>query len=353
MTNEEILLFIIYIAAGIVVGIFVNRLLIPFLRKLAKRSKIKSDDLIVATVAVWILPWFVALGLFIGLQQVEMPTKYYDWIQRGLVIFYLFSATVILATILSGMVKIKSGSDDSILPSSSIISKIAKVAIYIFGFIFILQSQGVSVTGMLTALGVGGLAVALALQNTLANLFAGLQIISSGKFNPGDFVQLNSGEDGNILDISWRSTTIQAANNHIIVVPNSKMADMIIHNFTLPDPEFTFIVPFGVSYDSDLVHVEKVTLEVIKETIDELDGGVKDWEPFIRYYQFGDSSIDIKAFFRLKQYTDQFIIRHEFIKKLHQRFNAEGINIPFPIRTLIMQKEEGDGKEDQQRISGN
>ena len=135
----------------------------------------------------WVIPWFVVLGVLIAIQQVEIPSKYYLLAQRGILIFYLFSATVILAGILSGMVRIRSGSNNSILPSSSIISKITKVAIYIFGFILILQSQGVSVTGMLTALGVGGLAVALALQNTLANLFAGLQIISSGKFNPGDF----------------------------------------------------------------------------------------------------------------------------------------------------------------------
>ncbi|MGB4844342.1 MAG: mechanosensitive ion channel family protein, partial [Ferruginibacter sp.] len=168
--------------------------------------------------------------------------------------------------------------------------------------------------------------------------FAGLQIIASGKINHGNFVRLSSGEDGFIEDITWRSTTIRAMSDHLIIVPNSKLADMIVTNYYLPQTELSFIVEVGVSYDSNLDHVETVTKEVIKETLNDMEGGVKEFEPIIRFYSFADSSINLKAILRVNDYSAQFAVKSEFIKRLHERYNKEGINIPFPIRTVMMQK---------------
>ena len=334
MTEKEILELTLYIIGGFITGYIIYKLVIPIITRLAAKTSIKSDDLIIYTISKWIIPWFVALGLFLGLRRIEMETQYHNWIQNGVMIFFIFSFTLITARIISGMVRIKSSYSDTIIPSSSIIGNIVRIIIYVIGLLIILQSQGISITPMLTALGVGGLAVALALQPTLSNLFAGLQMIASGKLNPGDFVKLSSGEDGFIEDITWRSTTIKGESDHIIIVPNSRMADMIVTNYYLPGRELSFLIEIGVAYDSDLDHVEKVTKEVIKETLQQVDGGVKDFEPVIRLYAFGESRINLRAILRVTEYSYQFPVRHEFIKRLHERYRKEGIDIPFPTRTV-------------------
>ncbi len=340
MNENDILQLCIYTVSGFMLGLFIYKIVLPLVSRLAAKTTIKSDDLILKTISKWIIPWFLALGLFLGLKRLELDSQFYYWLENGLMIFYILSATLILAKVVSGMIKIKASGTDAVIPSSSIISNIVIIIIYCIGLLIILQSQGISITPVLTALGVGGLAVALALQPTLSNLFAGLQIISSGNFNRGDFVKLASGEDGFIEDITWRSTTIKAMSDHIIIVPNSKMADMIVKNYNLPVMQMSFVVEVGVSYDSDLDHVEKITKQVIQETLQVEEGGVKDAEPIIRFYAFGENSIKMKAILTADNYAAQFALKSEFIKKLLVKYNQEGINIPLVTNPFTKKVEE-------------
>lgn len=339
MSQNDILQLSIYIVSGLSIGLLLHKVIMPLIARLAAKTSIKSDDLIIKTIRKWVIPWFLALGLYLGLKQLNLESRFYFWIENGLMIFYIFSGTMIIARVVSGMIKIKAGGSDAVIPSSSIVSNIVIIIIYCIGLLIILQSQGISITPVLTALGVGGLAVALALQPTLSNLFAGLQIISSGNFNRGDFVKLASGEDGFIEDITWRSTTIKALSDHIIIVPNSRLADMIVTNYNLPQTELSFSIEVSVSYDSDLNHVENITKEVIKETLNEMEGGVKEFEPAVLFYAFGDSRTNLKAILRVTDYAAQFEVKSKFIKKLHERYNKEGINIPNPVRTVVLKKE--------------
>ena len=339
MTQHDILLLAAYIASGFLIGLFLHKVIMPLFAKLAAKTSLKSDDLIIKTIRTWVIPWFIALGLYLGLKELNLESRFYFWIENGLMIFYIFSGTMILAKVVSGLIRIKAAGSDAIIPSSSIVSNIIVIIIYCIGLLIILQSQGISITPVLTALGVGGLAVALALQPTLSNLFAGLQIISSGNFNRGDFIKLSSGEDGFIEDITWRSTTIRAASDHIIIVPNSKLADMTVMNYHLPQQEITFAVEVGIAYESDLSKVEKITKEVIREILIESVDGVKEFEPEISFTAFAESSIRLKAFLRVNNYSAQFQVRSAFLKKLHDRYNTEGISIPYPVRTVLMKAE--------------
>lgn len=340
MSRQEILQLTIYIVSGFAAGFLLHKVIMPLFARLAARTALKSDDLIIKSIRRWVIPWCIALGLFLGLKQLELENQVNYWIENGLMIFYIISGTLILAKVVSGMIKIKAAGSDAVIPSSSIISNIVIIIIYCIGLLIILQSQGMSITPALTALGVGGLAVALALQPTLSNLFAGLQLISSGNFNRGDFVKLGSGEDGVIEDITWRSTTIRAMSEHMIIVPNSKLADMIVTNYTLLNSEWSFVVELGVGYDSDLAHVEKITKEVIRETLQEVEGAVKDAESVVRFSGFGESSIRMKAALNVKDYQSQFSVKSEFIKRLQVRFSQEGINIPFPTRTVLRKSDD-------------
>jgi small-conductance mechanosensitive channel len=249
--------------------------------------------------------------------------------------------TIVASRIAVGFVSLYMDKRKDVSPSASIFRNLTKALVFMIGLLIILQSLGVSITPILTALGVGGLAVALALQDTLSNLFSGLHIIAARQVRPGDYVQLESGEEGYLTDITWRNTTIRALPNNRIIVPNSKLASAIITNFHLPEKEMAVLVQVGVSYDSDLEKVEKVTMDVGKEIMKEVAGGVAEFEPFVRYHTFADFSIRFTVMLRAKEFVDQYLIKHEFVKRLHQRYRDEGITIPFPIRTIYWEGKGG------------
>ena len=220
--------------------------------------------------------------------------------------------------------------------TASILGIIVRVVILAVGALVVLHDLGISIAPMITALGVGGLAVALALQDTLSNLFAGLQLIASRQVNVGDYAKLDSGEEGYLTDITWRNTTIRALPNHMIVVPNAKLAAAIVQNHQLPDPEVAVLVQVGVSYESDLDHVEQVTIHTARKVLRRLQPRLKDFDPFIRYHTFAESSIGLSVILRAAEFTERFELMHEFIKALHRAYRDEGIVIPYPIRTLQM-----------------
>jgi small-conductance mechanosensitive channel len=351
MTTEQKIKILSVLAGSLVIGWLVKKFIFPLLYKFTGKTKWKGDDLVIDSISRWVIFWFFLGACLYTLPYVPIILKEifssldrnFDFTEKDyqlgrdmIAAAFIFSLTMVLARIAKGLLQIRSGRDDSVIPTTSILGNIAKILVYCLGFILILQTFGVAITPLLTALGVGGLAVALALQPTLSNLFSGLQIIASGKINIGDFVQLEGGQKGFIRDITWRNTTIETAQNNVIIVPNSKMADSIIENFFLTDRQITFNVAVGVGYESDLEKVERVSVQVAKEVLQKYEGGIRDFEPFVRFYNFGDSSIDLKIFLRVKEYADQFLITSEFIKELHKRYNQENINIPFPIRTVYM-----------------
>lgn len=341
MDKQDLLQTGIYIGSGLALGILLRFGLIPVLMKLASRTKWKSDDIIVRNIKGWIISWCVITAAIIVLPTINISVELSKTLLDIFIVLLIFSFTFVIARIIGQYITIRTSEKGAILPSASIISNLVKIIIYIIGLLFLLQSLGISITPLLTALGVGGLAVALALQQTLTNLFAGVQIITSGKIKPDDYVQLDTGEEGYVQDVSWRSTTIKALPNHIIIVPNSKMANAIVKNYTLPETELSTLINVGVAYNSDLEKVERVTIEVAKEVLTQVQGGVREFEPFIRYNSFHDSSIGFTVILRVWQFTDQFLIKHEFVKRLQKRYKQENIEIPFPIRTVHLKQEEG------------
>jgi len=174
------------------------------------------------------------------------------------------------------------------------------------------------------------------LQDTLSNLFAGIQIIASKKFKPGDYVRLDSGGEGYITDINWGNTAIRTLPNTVVIVPNNKISTTVITNLSRPVEEMSVIVPIGVSYTSDLAKVERVTIEVASSVLEEVPGGNREFRPLVRFTALSEYSVNFNVILSVRHYTDQYLIIHEFIKRLFVRFEAEGIEIPFPTRTLYL-----------------
>ncbi|MGC1248138.1 MAG: mechanosensitive ion channel family protein, partial [Spirulinaceae cyanobacterium] len=217
---------------------------------------------------------------------------------------------------------------------TSLTSNLVRIIIFGFTTLVVLQNLGIDITTIITTLGIGGLEVALALQDTLSNLFAGFYITLSGQVRTGDYIKLETSQEGYVIDISWRNTTVKELPDNLVIIPNAKLASAIFTNYHLPAKNITLTFSLGVSYESDLEKVERVTIEVAKEVMAEVCQIKTDFEPFILYETFNDFSIDFTVFLRVNEFLEKRTARHEFIKRLHRRYDEEGINIPFPIRDI-------------------
>lgn len=330
----QLLYWTLFTIAGYALGLTLKRFVFPRLKKVTKMTAVILDDAVVLGLYRVLIPSLTLIGFTIGYFVTDIFADQRVFITKGVVVSFIALITWAAVVIIDEVAYWQMTKIGKVIPKSSILLNLINVVITLIGFLFILQYLGISILPALTALGVGGLAVALALQDTLSNLFAGLQLIASKKIKVGDYIIISADEEGVLEDVSWRNSTIRTMSNHLIIIPNSTLASSIVKNFELPNLENSILVPVGVAYDSDLEHVEKVTIEVATKIQETVDNAVRDHKPFTRYNLFADSSINFNVILRGTGFPSQFLIRHEFIKALHKRYEKEGIEIPFPIRTL-------------------
>ena len=274
-------------------------------------------------------------GIFLALRSLPLLILFSADINSAFTVIFSFYAAYFASKIVGMAIewyaeevahRTKTSADDQFLP---IIKRVAYGVIFGIVIIVMLNQLGIRVETLIATLGIGGLAVALALQPTLANFFSGMQMVLDRPLRIGDYVELDSGKKGTVVDIGWRSTKIRTYMNNIVAIPNSKLSDSMIINYNTPTAEIGFSVECGVAYDSDLEKVEKVCLEVAREVLNRYEG-VKGFEPLFRYREFGASSINFKVIMRTKTLGDSYLATHEFIKALKHRFDDEGIEISFP-----------------------
>lgn len=343
LNSEGFSLYIIpisLIVGSLAIGILIEKIVISRLKKLTEKTTWEGDDVIVMAIDKIIIVWVVIAGFYAAVLEAPIPGANLEPVLKILLIGFVLSIAVFLSKLFVGFVKVYQHKSEGALPATSIFANLIRSLVYLLAFLVILQSFGVSITPLLTALGVGGLAVALALQETLSNLFAGIQLIASKKFILGDYIELDQSLNGYIQDISWRNTTIRTLGNNLIIIPNSKIAQATVTNYSRPEKEMSVLVDIGVAYGSDLEKVERVTIEVANQVLDNVEGGKADFDPFLRFHTFADSSVNFTVILRVLEYVNQYLVKHEFVKALHKRFHEEGIAIPFPQRTVHMKKEE-------------
>jgi small-conductance mechanosensitive channel len=335
LTTHEGLVAGTALGVGIMAGLLL-RMVLGWLGKHAERTQSNSDNILVDGLRIF-APWATLIGgVWTAAAALPLEAATDDRVNRLLVAALVFPATLAAARMLADLVRSVTLSRSGVAGSASIFVNIVRIVVLAVGLLVMLQTLGVSVAPLLTALGVGGLAVALALQDTLANLFAGVHILASKKVQPGDYIQLSSGEQGYVVDINWRNTIVRQLPDNLVIVPNAQLASAIVTNYYRPAQQMSVLVEVGVGYGSDLSEVERVTCDVAKAVMTDVDGGVPEHEPFIRFHTFGDSSINFSVILRAHEFTDQYLIKHEFIKRLHHRYQQEGIEIPFPITTVVL-----------------
>jgi small-conductance mechanosensitive channel len=337
MNQEAIVRWSVSIGVGLavwLVGWGLGRGLARRLTRLLHRMPTEIDELLLEAVRPQIRVWSALLGIEIGAQQAPLADSARPIIGQAVGALFILSLTLAISAFLVGFVRRKSARIPEALPASTLTQNLIRVVVIGLGLLVIAGQLGVAITPIVTALGVGSLAVALALQPTLANFFAGVHVTLARKIRVGDFIELEGGGQGYVADIGWRSTQIRELPNNLIIVPNARLAEIVVKNYSLPEGEQAALVQIGVGYASDLQAVERVTAEVAAETLREVPGGVPSFEPLVRFHTFGDSSVNGTVVLRVREFVDRYLVTHEFIKRLHRRYADEGIEIPFPQRVV-------------------
>lgn len=335
---EPLMLPACILLAALTIGLIINRHLNQRLNHHLQGEEVTWTYIFLNAIRGVPISLSLIIGLYwsINLIDIIQPlAKLFSYILFAVIIL---SITRVISRTVSGFVEMQI-SRSSNLPKTTLLSTIITVVIYAMGTLVILQYCGISIAPILTALGIGGMAIALSLQETLANFFAGLHLILSKQLRIGDYISLTTGEAGRVTDITWRFTTIiPAGDGNMVVIPNQKLAAANITNFSMPRHDIVIKLPIGVAYDSDLEQVERVTLEVAATVMEEVDSAI-DIPPAVRFHTFGESSINFNVLLHSSNFDHQFLLKHEFIKALTKRYREEGIEIPYPIRTIVQEKE--------------
>ena len=313
---------------------FLKRLLFSKIRNIAEKTPFQWDIILIDTARFPLSLLILGSGIYILQLLLPLERKFE---QAALIVFQgsvIISAILFLDQLIKELGKFYAKRTELSFVSQGVLQGLIRGLIVGLGLLIFLDMIGISITPVLASLGIGSLAVGLALQDTLSNFFAGIYITIDKPVRVGDFVKLESGEEGYVIEIGWRATRIQMLPDNILIVPNQKLISSIVTNYYLPSQEGAVVVPIGVHYDSDLKKVERVTLDVAGYIMKTVKGGVPEFEPVVRFHTFAESSINFNVVLRAKEFRDQNLIKHEFVKALHERYKKEEIIIPYPIRTL-------------------
>lgn len=294
----------------------------------------RFSEKVVRKLKLPISTYVVLIGLYFGSRQLPALIDYTTHIDSTFFVLSAFFIAFITSRLASAFIHYHIDSSDKHRTTPRILDLIISIIIFTAAIVTILQYFNVQITAIIATLGIGGLAIGLALQGTLANLFAGIHLITTEPIRVGDFIELENGLRGYVIDIDWRETTIRQIENTFVIIPNNKLAESIIINNSMPEEELGCRVSCGVDYTSDLDHVERICVEVATRAQAEVEGAIRDHKPFVRFQEFGDNNINFQVFLRVENFLARWRMTHEFMKMLKKRFDEEGIEISWPIRKI-------------------
>ncbi len=321
-------------------GMILRRFVFSALRNWSGRTGSKLGELVDGTLKGPAVLWALILALHVATASSELPQRYQLWIRPTLEVLWLWSLISGTSRFTARAIRIYGERVAGAQSVTTLTEKLAQTVIVIIGLIWMLKVVfDLNLTPILTTLGVGGLAVALALQDTLSNLFAGFYVSISGLVRIGDYIKLNTGEEGYVTDINWRCTTMRTVAYNLVVVPNNKLGQAIYTNYFLPEPRMVMSVSFSVGYDSDIDRVEALLLDEAKAAVGKVPGLLAEPEPNIRFNPGpGDWSLVFQVNFNVAKYSDQFLAQSELRKLLFKRLQREKISLPFPTYSVQMEQ---------------
>lgn len=326
------------VAAELVLGLFLGLLarflVIPLLARAAAKNDWPYDDLVVARVRRHVLVWAIFGSLYGAFEDMPWRPRSIAWGERITATVLALSVTMALIAIVSAIVDRAQNSHGG---GTTLVKYIINALIFIGGVGAALGFFEVSIFPALTALGVGGLAVALAFQDTLANVFAGVNLTAARQIRVGDYVSVDPHTEGFVIDIGWRMTTLRALENNLIFIPNKRLGEATMTNFSRPDPSMWIELRFRVALASDPARVEAVVADEITAARAEL-GGLREDAPLARLREIGPSALEYSFWVAIGNFVDRFALRHKLLTRVLLRLRSEGLEPPLPRQVVELRR---------------
>lgn len=320
-------------------GWALRRLVLSALTAWTRRNRSRPGVILTEAVKAPFLIWTAILALHVALQSSELPARFTAWSAKTLLVLWIVSLTLLSMRLAGDLVRHYGDRVPGALPVTTLTENLAQLAVLLLGIALLLEGFGVQITPLLTALGVGGLAVALAMQDTLSNLFAGFYMAVAGQIRLGDYIKLASGEEGYVSDIAWRSTTILASSNNLVIIPNAKLSQTIVTNYNLPNKRIAAGFQVNVAFESDYEQVERILLEVVTEGARQIQGMVADAAPSVLLDPgFGDFWLGFSLNYQVAEFSYLGSVRAALRKRILKRFREEGIRLPYPARKVYFDR---------------
>jgi small-conductance mechanosensitive channel len=289
------------------------------------------------------LLWVLVLGLWAALEVSDLPRRFAHPLGLALQASVIVSVTLTAAALLSALIRRSAERQALGAAVTGLGQAVTRVVVLLIGALVLLSSLGIQVTPILTALGVGGLAVALALQDTLSNLFAGLHILADRPIRVGDYVKVADNVEGFVVDIGWRSTRLRTLANNTIVIPNKRVAESIVTNYDMPEAFTGVSVKVIVDYSVDADRVEQVLTDEAARATREVPGMRSESAPVVRLIPgFGEIGLEFTVTCQVATIGDHPSAEHELRKRILRRLHAEKIPIPARARPIDFSESDGD-----------
>lgn len=328
----------VFLVLAGVAGFLVGALLRWAIRRWARRTRWELDDLILECFGGPLTFAFAIWGIFLGARFIPetsshgMPLEALQGSSKIVVLLLFLFAALRFS---SRWIDQKASKSGAMQHAAGILKPSARVLLVVIGTLIVLPELGVNIWPILTGLGVGGIAVALALQPSLSNFFAGITMLTDRQLRQGDFIHLESGLEGWVQTIGWRSTLVKTRENNVVIIPNLKLSESMITNYHLPHSWMIVAIPIGVSYESDPEKVRQAVLEEVQAVAKEKDFILSDPPASCRLHPgFGESSLDFSLRFTISGFEHLFEARDLVRRRIFDRFRKEGIVIPFPQRDI-------------------
>ena len=334
------LTIIVFGGVWVALSLLLSRLFQTHIRRWAEKTGTRIGKLLVEAFYGPLLILLLLIGGRVALGVLELTAKVERLATVGISLATAFVLIYASVKIYHGLLLEYGQRYKPIIPSLSILNLLGKTLIIIIGLLITLDSLNISISPLLATLGIGGLAVALAFKDTLANFFAGLYILADVPIRVGDYIKLEGGPEGYVAEIGWRSTRIRTLPNNIVIIPNAKVSESMITNYFLPERRMALQLNIGVSYGSNSRRVEEILVDEAKRAAGEIEGLLAEPAPIVRFIPgFGDFSLNFTLICQVREFVDQYYVQHELRHRILERFGREDIKIPFPQRTIHLKKE--------------
>jgi small-conductance mechanosensitive channel len=331
---SRILIPIVIFIVCLLAGIIIQKYLLKIVHKFTNKTESQLDDTIVSIIKRPLILWFTILGLMLSTKMLDLGTRVEGIIMIISKIILVISILMVLSKLIIELINYSYKKRNQTVQAASILANIIRIIFSLIGISFILNILGYSLTPIITALGIGGLAVALALQDTLSNLFSGFYITVSRQVRAGDYIQLDNGSEGFVHDTGWRNTTLLLPSNNYIIIPNAKLAQSVITNYSLPNCKASVSLSLRVDCNADIEKIEEMVMDEFVKVSKSIAGIETDPAPGLAFNPgIQNYYIEYSLGFFVSKYTDRGTILNAVRKAIYIRLIKENISF-FPVQTI-------------------